>query len=84
MRRVSHTRLLARPISYLDNNAKQRYYPLRGFGSFASAARCCTGFAEQRPYFRHASRVGEHVALAERRCLSQDRWAAVLRELAIA
>ena len=63
---------------------KQRYYPLRGFGSFVSAARFCTGFEEQRQYFRHASRVGEHVSLAERRCLFQDRWAAVLRELAIA
>jgi len=57
---------------------------MRGFGSFASAARCCTGFEEQRRYFRHAGRVGEHVSLAERRCLSQDRRAAVLRELAIA
>jgi len=27
---------------------KQRYYPLRGFGSFASAARFCTAFEEQR------------------------------------
>ncbi len=63
---------------------KQRYYPMRGFGSFASAARFCTGFEEQRQYFRHASRVGEHVSLAEQRFLFQDRWAAVLRELAIA
>ena len=27
---------------------KQRYYPLRGFGSLASAARFCAGFEAQR------------------------------------
>jgi putative transposase len=27
---------------------KQRYYPMRGFGSFASAARSCPAFEEQR------------------------------------
>jgi len=46
---------------------------MHGFGSFVSAARFCTGFEEQYQYFRHDSRVGEHVSLAERRCLFQDR-----------
>jgi len=63
---------------------KQRYYLMRGFGSFVSAARCCSAFEEQRQYFRHASRVGERDVLAERRCLFQDRRAAVLKVLAIA
>jgi len=63
---------------------KQRYSPLRGFGSFAAAARCCTGFAEQRQYFRAQARSGELVSLAERRRQFQDRWAAILAELAAA
>jgi len=63
---------------------KQRYYPMRGFGSFASAARFCPAFEEQRQYFRAATRCGEHVSLADRRCLFQDRWATVMTELAVA
>jgi transposase-like protein len=31
---------------------KQRYYPVRGFGAFVSAARCCIGSEEQRRRFR--------------------------------
>ena len=63
---------------------KQRYYPMRGFGSFASAARFCTGFEEQRQYFRAVARSGERVSLAERRHRFQERWAAVMAELAAA
>jgi transposase-like protein len=63
---------------------KQRYYPMRGFGAFASAARFCTGFEEQRQYFRAQARSGERVSLAERRHRFQDRWAAVMAELAAA
>jgi len=43
-------------IAQDHRGVKQRYYPMRGFGSFASAARCCVGFAAQRRYFRAASR----------------------------
>jgi transposase-like protein len=63
---------------------KQRYYPMRGFGAFASAARFCVGFEEQRQYFRAQARSGERVSLAERRHRFQDRWAAVMAELAAA
>jgi len=63
---------------------KHRYYPMRGFGSFASAARCCTGFAEQRQYFRPRTRQYERVTLAEQRLRFQERWAALLTELAAA
>jgi putative transposase len=31
---------------------KQRYYPMRGFGSVASAARFCRAFEEVRQFFR--------------------------------
>jgi len=57
---------------------------MRGFGSFTSAARFCADFAEQRQYFRAVTRCGEHISLADRRCLFQDRWATVMTELAVA
>jgi len=63
---------------------KQRYYPMRGFGAFASAARFCVGFEEQRQYFRAQARSGERVSLMERRRRFQDGWAAVMAELAAA
>ncbi len=46
---------------------KQRYYPMRGFGAVASAARFCAAFEEQRQYFRAHARSGERVSPAERR-----------------
>lgn len=57
---------------------------MRGFGSFASAARCCPAFAEQRQYFRAATRSGEPVSLAERRRRFQEHRVAVMAELAAA
>jgi len=60
---------------------KQRDYPLRGFGSFTSAARCCSGFEEQRQYFRAQARSGEPVSLAARRRRFQERWAEVMAEM---
>jgi putative transposase len=63
---------------------KQRYYPMRGFGSFASAARFCPAFEEQRQYFRSVARSGEPVSLAERRRRFQERWTAVMAELVAA
>ena len=63
---------------------KQRYYPMRGFGSFAAAARCCSAFEEQRQYFRTANQRGERSALVEKRRRFQARWAAVMAELAAA
>lgn len=63
---------------------KQRYYPMRGFGSFASAARFCPAFEEQRQYFRAVEQPNERVSLAQRRCRFQARWATVMAELAAA
>jgi len=65
-------------------SVKQRYYPMRGFGSFPSAARFCRAFEEQRQYFRAQGRLGEPISLAERRRWFQDRWATVMAELAVA
>ena len=63
---------------------KQRYYPLRGFGSFTAAARFCSAFEEQRQYFRAQARSCEPVSLAERRRRFRERWVTVLTELAAA
>ena len=41
---------------------KQRYYPMRGFGSVESAARFCRAFDELRHYFRPRSTMGETVS----------------------
>jgi len=63
---------------------QQRSYPMRGFGSFASAARFCPACEEQRRYFRAQARSGERISLAERRRRFQARWAAVMAEMAAA
>ncbi len=57
---------------------KQRYYPMHGFGNFVSASRFCTGFEEQRQYFRPRTTQYEQISLAEQRHRFQNRWAAVL------
>src|SRR5687767_9627008 len=46
---------------------KQRYYPMRGFGSFESAARFCRAFDELRQFERHRRVRAEVGSLAERR-----------------
>ena len=76
---------------YLNNRTeqdhrgiKQRYYPMRGFGSFAAAARFCTGYEEQRQYFRPRTRQYERVTLADQRRQVQGRWATVMAVLAAA
>jgi len=63
---------------------KQRYYPLRGFGSFTAAARFCPAFEEQRQYFRAVARSGQVVSLGDRRRVFQERWATIMAELAAA
>ncbi len=54
---------------------------MRGFGSFASAARFCPAFAEQRQYFRARTRLGERISLADQRHQFRARWATLLSEV---
>ena len=63
---------------------KQRYYPMLGFGSFASAARSCSAFEELRQYLRACGRRGEVVPLAEQRRRFVMRWRALIAEMAAA
>ncbi len=71
-------------IEHDHRGLQQRSYPMRGFGSFDSAARCCSTFEEQRQYFRAQARPGAIVSLADRRRRFQDRWAGIIAELAAA
>jgi len=56
---------------------KQRYYPMRGFGSFDSAARCHTAHDELRDHLRPRTHVNEVVSLSVQRRLFQERWGPV-------
>ena len=59
---------------YLNNRleqdhrgVKQRYYPMRGFGSFEAAARFCRAFEELRQFERYRRTRAGMGSLAERR-----------------
>ena len=80
-------KVVHRTTQYLNNfmeqdhrGVKQRYYPMRGFGSFVSAARFCMAFDELRAYFRSRSRRGELVSLSEQRRLFVARWRSLVSE----
>ena len=60
IRRTLGRKVVHRRNRYLNNRLeqdhqgiKQRYYPMRGFGSFAAAARFCTAHDELRNYVRY-------------------------------
>ena len=57
---------------------------MRGFGGFASAARFCTAYEEQRQYFRPRTRQNERVSLSDQRRQFQERLVTVMAELAAA
>ena len=63
--------VIHRCSQYMNNRIEQdhrgikgRYQPMRGFGSFVSAARFCTAHDEVRDYFRHRTTMQEVVPLA--------------------
>jgi putative transposase len=61
---------------------KQRYYPMRGFGSMESASRFCRAFDEQRHYFRRCTATGQRVPpLSVQRREYCARFQALLGEL---
>ena len=69
---------------YMNNRLEQdhrgikgRYQPMRGFGSFPSAARFCTAHDELRDYFRHRTRMHEVVPLRVQREQYRARSAAL-------
>jgi transposase-like protein len=73
-----------RTNKYLNNRLeqdhrgiKQRYYPMRGFGNFQSAARFCCAFDELRNYLRPRRTMGEPISLPEQRRAFLQRLAAL-------
>jgi len=75
-RKVRH-----RTSQYLNNiieqrhrGVKSRYYPMRGFGSFASAARFCTAFDELRQYFNPRAARQKPLPLSDQRCQFRQRF----------
>lgn len=61
---------------------KQRYYPMRGFGTVDAASRFCRAFDEQRHYFRTRTAMCERVPpLAEQRREFCARWTALMGAL---
>jgi hypothetical protein len=72
--------VLHRTNKYLNNqleqdhrSMKQRYYPMRGFGSFTSAARISRTFDEVRQFFRFRVTKNQSVPLAQQRTLFRQR-----------
>jgi hypothetical protein len=52
---------------------KQRYCPMRGFGSVTEASRFCRAFDEVRQFFRVRTTMKQHVSLAEQRAGFRQR-----------
>ena len=76
--------VLHRTNHYLNNRLeqdhrgiKQRYYPMRGFGSVASAARFYRAFDEVRQFFRVRTTMKQQVSLAHQREVFRQRLEAL-------
>lgn len=78
-----------RTNKYLNNRLeqdhrgiKQRYYPMRGFGNVAAAARFCRAFDEVRQFFRVRTIMKQKVSLAQQREVFRQRLD-ILKTLAL-
>src|SRR5258708_39560613 len=76
--------VLHRTNHYLNNRLeqdhrgiKQRYYPMRGFGTFPSASRFCRAFDEVRQFFRVRSILKQKISLVQQREMFRQRWEAL-------
>ncbi len=83
--------VLHRINRYLNNRLeqdhrgiKQRYYPMRGFGSLASAARFCPAFDEVRQFFRVRMTMKQQVSLAQQREVFRHRLDALKAMMLVA
>ncbi len=57
---------------------KQRSSPMRGFGSFPSAARFCRAFDEGRPLFRFPTTMKQRISFSQQREFFRQRWMTLL------
>ena len=76
--------VLHRTNRYLNNRLeqdhrgiKQRYYPMCGFGSVASASCFCRAFDEVRQFFRVRTTMKQKVSLAQQREMFRQRLEAL-------
>lgn len=91
IRKVLGRKVVHRTNRYLNNRleqdhrgVKQRYYPMRGFGSFESALRFCSAYDEQRDYFRYRTQPNQKVALSKQRRMFRQRFGALQYLLMVA
>jgi hypothetical protein len=77
--------------TYLNNRLeqdhrgiKQRYYPMRGFGTFEAATRFCCAFDELRNDLRPRCIMGEAISFSERRRAFLDQMVALQALLQVA
>ena len=82
IRRIVGRKGVQRTSQYLNNRLeqdhraiKQRYYSMRGFGAFVSAARFCTAFDELGQYFRSRTTSQKTLLLSEQRHRFRQRFA---------
>src|SRR5512135_701176 len=54
-------------LEHDNRGIKQRYYPMRGFGSVVSASRFCRAFDEVRQFFRVRTTMKQKVSLVQQR-----------------
>jgi putative transposase len=71
-----HSRYLNNRLEQDHRGIKQRCRPMRGFGSFLSAARFCGAFDEVRHHFRCRRRMGQRLRLADQRLFYRARLVA--------
>ena len=83
--------VLHRTDRYLNNRLeqdhrgiKQRYYPMRDFGSVASASRFCHAFDEVRHFFRFRTTMKQKVSLVQQREAFRHRLGALKAMMLVA
>src|SRR5258707_10047684 len=83
---VTHrcNRYLTNRLEQDHRGIKQRYYPMRGFGRVASAARFCRAFDEVRQFFRVWTTMKQQVSLAHQREVFRQRLDALKAMAAMA
>lgn len=88
IRWIAGRKVVHRTTRYLNNFTeqshraiKQRYYPMRGFVSFASASGFCTAFDELNDYLMMRQRGQPRPSLPDQRRLFTERWQSLIGEL---
>src|SRR5207247_3101257 len=84
IREILGSDVVHRTNHYLNNRLeqdhrgiKQRYYAMRGFGTFPSASRFCKAFDEVRQFFRIRTTMKQPVSLHQQREMFRHRLVAL-------